>query len=167
MSRKTTKTKRKIRKSAVQFGKSGLKPRVVHDVVKNTTKNRDKKPKNNKEVKKIPNPDGNNQTTPSDKWYGSSYADTKTKLKIYYEHHPELHMKFIESLVKNAIEDPKWAKMVVEMTGGFDPTEAKVTGEVIQIAENPLNSLSVEELRTIKALKVLQNQKIRKGKSND
>lgn len=157
MSRKTTKTKRKIRKSAVQFGNSELKPRVVHGVVKNTTKNRGKKAKNCKEVKKNTNPDGRNQTTPSEKWYGSSYADTKTKLKIYYEFHPEEHIKFIEDLVKNASSDPKWAKMVIEMTGGYDPTEAKITEEITRVTESPLNSLTIEELRSLKTLKLKQS----------
>ena len=50
------------------------------------------------------------------------------------------------------------------MTGGTDPTETKITGEVTQVAENPLNSLSIEELRTLKALK--QNQKATKKEDN-
>lgn len=43
--------------------------------------------------------------------------------------------------------------MKIRLNNGYDPVENKVSGEVMQITENPLNQLSIEELRTLKALK--------------
>lgn len=122
-------------------------------VVENTTQDRGEKPKGEKTPANQAN-----QYTPSNKWYGGSYEDTKTKLKIYYENHPEAHIKFIEELAENAGKSPKWAALVVAMTGGTDPTETKITGEVEQVVENPLNGLTIAELRSLKALKAEQEE---------
>lgn len=147
----STKKKQEIARAAEEVGNPV-------NVVKSTTKNRgQKKPKS-----KVPT--NKNQYTPSNKWYGSSYEDTKTKLKIYYEHHPESHAKFIQDLAENAGTSPKWAALVVAMTGGTDPTETKITGEVTQVAESPLNSLTIEELKSLKALKMSQNEAKKEGK---
>lgn len=122
--------------------------------VKNTTPDRGKKTSEAKEVNMNRNPDGANQHTPSDKWYGSSYRDTKVALKAYLDFNPDKHMDFIIKLVEDAKNgDPTARKLVVQMTGGFDPTETKVTGEVTQVVESPLNGLTIEELRKLKALK--------------
>lgn len=139
----SAKTKQEIAELADSAGGS-------NSVVKSTTQNRGEK----SECKKT----AVNQYSPSNKWYGGSYEDTKTKLKIYYEHHPEAHIKFIEELAENAAKSPKWAALVVAMTGGTDPTETKITGEVEQITENPLNGLTIEELRSLKALKAEQKE---------
>ncbi len=144
---KKTKTEKAVEELAEAAGSSSSVVKPTTSVVRTTTKNRGKKPKNAKVAR------NKNQHTPSDKWYGDSYEDTKTKLKIYYEHHPEAHIKFIEDLAENAGKNPKWAALVVAMTGGTDPTETKITGEVEQITENPLNGLTIEELRSLKALK--------------
>lgn len=149
---KKTKTQQAIENLVENIeGNSGVVKKTTH-VVKNTTKNRGEKRK----IAKVAR--NKNQHTPSDKWYGDSYEDTKTKLKIYYEHHPEAHIKFIEDLAENAGKNPKWAALVVAMTGGTDPTETKITGEVAQVIENPLNQLTIEELRTLKALKQTQTE---------
>lgn len=122
--------------------------------VKNTTLDRGEKTPEAKEVNMNRNPEGVNQHTPSDKWYGASYRDTKVAMKAYLDFNPDEHMDFIINLVRDAKKgDPTARKLVVQLTGGFDPTETKVSGEVTQIMENPLNKLSIEELRTLKALK--------------
>lgn len=139
----SAKTKQEIAELAESAGSSV-------SVVENTTQDRGEKPKDEKTAA--------NQYTPSNKWYGGSYEDTKTKLKIYYENHPEAHIKFIEQLAENAGKSPKWAALVVAMTGGTDPAETKITGEVEQVVDNPLNGLTIEELRSLKALKAEQKE---------
>ena len=132
---------------------SAFDSKLTESTVKNTTDDREEKKKMAQEAGNN-NPTGINQYTPSEKWYGASYHDTKVAIKAYLDFNPDEHIEFIESLVKDAIKgDPTARKLVVQLTGGFDPAETKVTGEVMQIAENPLNQLSIEELRTLKALK--------------
>ena len=132
---------------------SAFDSKLTESTVKNTTDDREEKKKMAQEAGSN-NPTGINQYTPSEKWYGASYHDTKVAIKAYLDFNPDEHIEFIESLVKDAIKgDPTARKLVVQLTGGFDPSETKVTGEVMQIAENPLNQLSIEELRTLKALK--------------
>ncbi len=129
-------------------------PQSSNSGVKNTTLDRGEKTPEAKEVNMNRNPEGVNQHTPSDKWYGASYRDTKVAMKAYLDFNPDEHMDFIINLVRDAKKgDPTARKLVVQLTGGFDPTETKVSGEVTQIMENPLNKLSIEELRTLKALK--------------
>lgn len=152
-----TKTEQAVEELATMAGVSNSVVKTTKNVVKNTTKNRGKK-----QVAKrsgfTPNPDGHNQTTPSEKYGGESYTDTKTRMKIYCEHHPEAQIKIIEGIIAQAPKNAKFAKLFVEMTGGTDPTETKITGEVEHVTENPLTNLTIEELRTLKALKAKQKE---------
>lgn len=43
--------------------------------------------------------------------------------------------------------------MKIRLNDGYDPVENKVSGEVTQVVESPLNGLTIEELRKLKALK--------------
>jgi len=134
---------------------SAFDNKLTESTVKNTTDDREEKRKMAQEAGNN-NPTGVNQYTPSDKWYGASYHDTKVALKAYLDFNPDDHIEFIENLVRDAKKkdaDPAVRKLFVQLSGGFDPSETKVSGEVMQIAENPLNQLSIEELRTLKALK--------------
>ena len=160
---KKTKTEKAVEALAEEVASSQGVVKNTQNVVKTTTKNRGKKSRDRGKVK-APNPEGRNQTTPQEKYGGESYVDTKTRMKIYCEHHPAAQIKIIEGIIEQAPKNAKFAKLFVEMTGGTDPTETKITGEVTQVAENPLNSLSIEELRTLKALK--QNQKATKKEGN-
>lgn len=130
-------------------------PQSSNSGVKNTTDDRDAKRKRAEEAGNN-NPDGINQYTPSEKWHGNSYVDTKVAIKAYLDFNPEDSVEFVQNLINDAKKpnaDPATRKLYIQLTGGFDPTETKVSGEVTQIMENPLNKLSIEELRTLKALK--------------
>lgn len=147
---KKTKTEKAVEALAESVG-------AGETVVKDTTKNRGEKQAVNRSGC-TPNPEGHNQTTPSEKYGGESYMDTKTRMKIYCEHHPAAQIKIIEGIIEQAPKNAKFAKLFVEMTGGTDPTETKITGEVEQIVESPLNGLTIEELRSLKALKAEQKE---------
>lgn len=153
---KKTKTEKAVEALAEEVASSHGVVKNTQNVVKTTTKTRGKNTKK-------PQSRGN-RFTETEKYGGESYVDTKTRMKIYCEHHPAAQIKIIEGIIEQAPKNAKFAKLFVEMTGGTDPTETKITGEVTQVAESPLNSLSIEELRTLKALK--QNQKATKKEGN-
>lgn len=154
---KKTKTQQDIEDLVENIeGNSGVVKKTAR-VVKNTTKNRERKNRNRCKVK-LPNPQGINQTTPQERYGGESYVDTKTRMKIYCEHHPEAQIGIIEGIIEQAPKNAKFAKLFVEMTGGTDPTETKITGEVTPVTENLLNQLTIEELRALKTLKRTQTE---------
>lgn len=140
-----------ISRTSVSVAKKAPKPikKPLPTVVKNTTPAREEKKKKTKVVNKpAPNPEGINQHTPSSKWYGDSYADTKVKLKVYLEFNSVEHMRFIENLVKDANNgDPTARKLVVGMTGGEDPKETRDVTE--RTIPNPFENLTEEELRKL------------------
>lgn len=147
---KKTKTQQAIENLVENIEGSKNVVKKTARVVKPTTKNRGKKSAKQQ--------DRGNRYTPAEKYGGESYVDTKTRMKIYCEHHPEAQIGIIEGIIEQAPKNAKFAKLFVEMTGGTDPTETKITGEVTQVTENPLNQLTIEELRTLKALKRTQTE---------